>query len=169
MVDRNPVAEDSIDRYGGPVIPWAKAAAGLDEGVSRTFWLSTARPDGRPHLMPVGALWLADRVYFCTGAGTRKGRNLAHSAECVLATSTPGMDIVIEGTATVITDDALLRRLADLFGANGWRPDVQDGAFHAEFAAPSAGPPPWDVYEVEPTTAFGVSTAEPITAMRWRF
>lgn len=169
MAATNPVAETSIDRYGGPVIPWATAAKGLDEGVSRTFWLSTARPDGRPHLMPVGGLWLDGRVHFCTGADTRKGRNIAHNAACVLATSTPGMDIVIEGTAELVSDEARLRHLAEVYGSNGWGPSVRDGAFYAEFAAPSAGPPPWFVYEVVPVTAFGLSTADPITAMRWRF
>jgi nitroimidazol reductase NimA-like FMN-containing flavoprotein (pyridoxamine 5'-phosphate oxidase superfamily) len=169
MANTLPVAETSIDRYGGPVIPWTQAVTGLDEGVSHTFWLSTVRPDGRPHLMPVGGLWLDGRLYFCTGAGTRKGRNLAHSPECTLGISTTGLDIVIEGTATIITDEDRLRHLAEVYGSNGWRPSVRDGAFYAEFAAPSAGPPPWDVYEVTPARAFGMSTAEPLAAMRWQF
>ena len=46
---------------------------------------------------------------------------------------------------------------------------VKDGAFTAPYSAPSAGPPPWDLYEFTPTTAFGVATAEPFGATRWRF
>jgi len=49
----------------------------------------------------------------------------------------------------------------------------KDGALTAEYSAPSAGPPPWDVYVFTyvftPTTAFGVDTAEPNGATRWRF
>ena len=30
-------------------------------------------------------------------------------------------------------------------------------------------PPPWNLYVVRPTTAFGVATAEPSGATRWRF
>ncbi len=46
---------------------------------------------------------------------------------------------------------------------------MKDGAFTAAYSAPSAGPPPWDLYVVTPTTAFGVAGAEPCGATRWRF
>ena len=45
---------------------------------------------------------------------------------------------------------------------------VRDGAFWHEYSAPSAGPPPWDVYEITPTTIFAVATREPHGATRWR-
>jgi hypothetical protein len=44
---------------------------------------------------------------------------------------------------------------------------VSDGALTAEYSAPSAGPPPWNLYTVTPTTAFGVASAEPWGATRW--
>src|SRR5712692_4609722 len=46
---------------------------------------------------------------------------------------------------------------------------VSGGALTAEYSAPSAGPPPWNLYVVRPTTAFGVATAEPSGATRWQF
>ena len=46
---------------------------------------------------------------------------------------------------------------------------VVDEGFTAEYSAPSAGPPPWYLYRVEPEVAFGVATAEPHGATRWRF
>jgi hypothetical protein len=46
---------------------------------------------------------------------------------------------------------------------------VQGGAFTYEYSAPSAGPPPWYLYALTPATAFGVATAEPHGATRWRF
>jgi len=46
---------------------------------------------------------------------------------------------------------------------------VKDGAFTHEYSAPSAGPPPWGLYAVTPTTVFGVLTVEPGGATRWRF
>jgi len=46
---------------------------------------------------------------------------------------------------------------------------VRDGALYADYSAPSAGPPPWDVYEVRPETVFALGTAEPYGATRWRF
>ena len=68
-----------------------------------------------------------------------------------------------------ITDDARLQRIAGAFAASGWSPTVRDGAFYAEYSAPSAGPPPWEVYEVVPQTVFALGTAEPYGATRFRF
>ena len=46
---------------------------------------------------------------------------------------------------------------------------MRDGAFYHEYSAPSAGPPPWDLYKFTPATVFGLATAEPSGATRWRF
>jgi len=77
--------------------------------------------------------------------------------------------LVIEGEAAKVTEEAKLQRIADAYTSEGWAPTVRDGAFYAEYSAPSAGPPPWEVYEVIPATVFGLGTAEPYGAMRWRF
>ena len=45
----------------------------------RTYWLATVRPDGRPHVMPLLGLWLADAFSFITGESTRKGNDLARN------------------------------------------------------------------------------------------
>jgi len=37
------------------------------------------------------------------------------------------------------------------------------------YGAPSAGPPPYEVYEVIPMTVFGLGTDDPYGATRWRF
>lgn len=69
-----------------------------------------------------------------------------------------------------MTDEAELQRVADGFAAQGWRPTVRDGSFYAEYAAPSAPPPPWDVYEVAPDTIFGLPTeGHHMGAARWSF
>jgi hypothetical protein len=63
-------------------------------------------------------------------------------------------------------EEAELQRIAKLF--DDWGPEVRDGAFWHEFSAPSAGPPPWDVYEIRPTTVYAVAGVEPHGATRWR-
>jgi hypothetical protein len=75
----------------------------------------------------------------------------------------------VEGEASKVADDAKLQRIADVYASEGWQPTVRDGALYAEFSAPSAGPPPWHVYEVTPATVFALGTAEPYGATRWRF
>lgn len=161
--------QTNLDIYGHPPIPWSRAKEQLDAGGPGTFWLATTRPDGRPHIAAVGALWQDDKIYFTTGAGTRKGRNLAKNAACSFSVSLKGLDVVIEGTAVKVTDDATLQGLAKRYRDSGWPASVADGAFTAEYSAPSAGPPPWDVYVVTPTVSVGVATEEPHGATRWRF
>jgi hypothetical protein len=84
----------------------------------------------------------------------------------VVSVAAPGIDIVAEGTAQIIRDDSELQRIAEQF--SDWGPQVRDGAFWHEYSAPSAGPPPWDVYEITPTTIYAVASEEPHGATRWR-
>lgn len=39
----------------------------------------------------------------------------------------------------------------------------------ADFSAPTAGPPPWALYRLRPTTATALRVTEPGGATRWRF
>ena len=170
--------EKNLDIYGSAPIPWERALEQLkaastetqDEGhPHRTYWLATVRPDGRPHVAGVGALWVDGKFYFTSGAGTRKSRNLSKNPNCVISGSLRDLDLVVEGTVVRVTDEPTLRRLAELYATQGWPARVGDGALTAEYSAPSAGPPPWDLYAVTPSTAIGVATAEPYGATRWRF
>jgi hypothetical protein len=164
--------QKNLDIYGSDPIPWSRPLEELEKweaGAGKSTWLATTRPDGRPHVAGIGAVWLDGKFYVVSGARTRKSRNLAENPNCVISIGLPGIDLVVEGTAARVTDDATLERLAAEYRAQGWEPTVEDGAFTAAYSAPSAGPPPWDLYVITPTTAFGVATAEPNGATRWRF
>jgi Pyridoxamine 5'-phosphate oxidase len=163
--------QTNLDIYGHPPLPWSRAEDQLEAAVGQndTHFLATVRPDGRPHVAGVGALWVDGRFYFVSGAGTRKSRNLAERADCVISVKLPDLDLVVEGRATKVTDGPTLQRLAERYDALGWPATVENGAFTAPYSAPSAGPPPWNLYEFTPTAAFGVATAEPHGATRWRF
>lgn len=179
MTTTEPASAKNLDGYGAPPIPWERVRERIEQtfrdqgpgpdGRWHTHWVATTRPDGRPHVVPVGAVWMDGVFYFNTGGGTRKARNLARVPHCVVTVSSPGFDIVVEGDVRMVTDEAKLQRVADVFASVGWHPEVRDGAFYAEFSAPSAGPPPWNLYEVTPTTVFGLGTEEPFGATRWRF
>ena len=56
----------------------------------------------------------------------------------------------------------------DLLAGGSLGADVTQ-AFTAPYSAPSAGPPPWYLYRLTFDTVFGVATAEPYGATRWRF
>jgi general stress protein 26 len=159
------------DLYGLEPIPWSKALDALEstDPQTHTPFLATTRPDGRPHVAPLGAIWDTGKVYFVSGAGTRKSRNLAENAHCSIAMSLKGIDLVIEGVAERVTDDATLQRIARRYADEGWPARVEDAAFTYDYSAPSAGPPPWNVYAVAPQAVYGVLTSEPGGATRWRF
>jgi hypothetical protein len=149
-------------------IPQEPGSGGPDR---HTWWLTTVRPNGKPHVMPLGVLWVDGACYFNAGAATRKAQNLAHNPHCVITVATHDFDLVLEGTAVKVTDPAEVRRAAEAFQADGWPASVDESgtSLTADFSAPSAGPPPWDVYEFTPETVYALGTSEPHGATRWRF
>jgi hypothetical protein len=108
-------------------------------------------------------------LYFTSGLAARKARNLAVNSACTLSVRLEGIDLILEGEASRITDQPTLEQAAQLYREGGWPAEVQGEAFAAPFSAPSAGPPPWQLYRFTFHTAFGVATAEPYGATRWRF
>lgn len=61
------------------------------------------------------------------------------------------------------------RRLAEVYASKyQWQVTVRDGALWGD-GAPTAGPPPYDVYVITPTAAFGFGTDKTFGATRWRF
>ncbi|MGH8870437.1 MAG: pyridoxamine 5'-phosphate oxidase family protein [Acidimicrobiia bacterium] len=174
-----PVTERNLDGYGTPPIEWARIQDRLEshiplepdsEGPGRhTTWLATTNPDGTPHVMPLGALWVDDAFYFTSGPGTRKSKNLESDPRGVITLSTHDFDLVFEGEAERVSDRAELERVAEVFGGGEWEPEVRDGAFYAEYSAPSAGPPPWYLYRFRPPRIYALGTAEPYGATRFDF
>lgn len=176
-----PEAEQNLDGYGAPLIPWTKISQRLEQGFTQvpgsggpdrhTCWLATVRPDGRPHVMPLGVNWMDGNLYFSTGANTRKAKNLEHNPQCVITVASHDFDIVVEGRATKVTDPELVARIARMYQAEGWPATVSDDgvSLTAEYSAPSAGLPPYFVYEVTPQTVYALGTAEPYGATRFGF
>jgi Pyridoxamine 5'-phosphate oxidase len=123
------------------------------------------------HGVGIGALWAGSHFWFETGKDTRKGKNLARDPRCTLSVATQEFDLVVEGEATLVTDAATVADLAARWAAEGWPAHVDDTglALTADYSAPSAGPPPWQVYRLTPHTATAVGTVDPGGATRWRF
>ena len=171
MAKKEPRDERNLDGYGTPTIPWARARERFEEdaGISPTHWLATARPDGRPHVMPVWTVWVDGTFYFVAGATTRQRKNLAQHASCVITVASSGLDLVVEGEASKVSDETRLQQIVDAYAVQGWHPMVRNGVFYADDGAPGAGPPPYEVYEVVPVTVFGLDTDEPYGATCWRF
>jgi len=115
MTDRAPVEVTNLDGYGAAPLPWSRPHDLLAAGVPQAdvpFFLGTSRPDGRPSAAGIGALWLDGDLYFTSGPGTRKARNLAANPACTISVRLDGIDLVLEGAATRAVDRPTLERVA---------------------------------------------------------
>jgi hypothetical protein len=167
-----PTEVTNLDRYGNAELQWDRARDLLAADPPRnksSFFLSTIRPEGSPHVAGVGALWVDGDIYIVSGPTTQKSRDLAANPACSLAVSLEGMDLVLDGAAQRITDRPTLETVAAAYRKAGWPAEVEGDAFTAPYSAPSAGPPPWYLYRFTIHTAVGVAGAEPHGATRWRF
>ena len=164
---------------GLPPIEWAAVREILDAGDgprpddhnARSTWLTTIAADGRPHVTPVGALWLDGTYWFQTGASTAKAQNLARDPRCALAVSIRDADLVVEGEAEPVTDPAQLAEAAAGWAAGGWPAEVHESGtgITAPFNAPRQGSPPWGVYRIAPRSATVCWGAEPGGLTRFTF
>ena len=102
--------------YGLPkgnkgLLPWTWAEQRLKK--SHNYWITTVKPDGSPqpspHTMVVWGLWQDGRFLFSTGSKSRKARNLAQNAHCIVCTELANEAVIVEGVA-VIADVAARRK-----------------------------------------------------------
>lgn len=155
------------DPAAGPVA-WADAVATLS--TAELSWISTVRPDGRPHVTPLITVWHDGAVHFCTGPAERKARNLAANDAVVLTTGTNalhgGLDVVLEGRAERVTDAGSIGELVEAWvGKYGeeWRFEPGDGVFRHAGGDGEA----W-VFRVRADVVFGFGKA-PYSQTRWSF
>lgn len=108
MTDREPVAEiqPRFSSDDAKATSWTEGREHLEK--AEVYWLSTVRPDGRPHVTPLIAVWMDGSLYFCTGPDERKAKNLALNSRCAITTGcnaiSEGLDLVVEGDAAPVRE-----------------------------------------------------------------
>lgn len=109
------------DGYGVPtdstgLLNWADVEPRLVE--SAVYWLSTTRPDGRPHVVPRWGVWLDGAFWHDGSPQTRHVRNLLGNAACTLHLEDGTRAVIVEGSAgpTAPPGPELGGRLATAFG-----------------------------------------------------
>jgi general stress protein 26 len=168
-----PAPDTTFDqRFSDPAASatgWEETRRVLEE--AELFWVTTVRADGRPHVTPVVAAWAQDALWFSTGDGEQKMVNLRANPHVVLTTGCNrwdgGLDVVVEGDAVQVTDDAVLSRVAGAFTAKWdgrWQWTVRDGAFRGEDGSGEAL-----VFSVRPVRVFAHAKGDPFGATTHRF
>ncbi|HZB40164.1 MAG TPA: pyridoxamine 5'-phosphate oxidase family protein, partial [Ilumatobacter sp.] len=133
-----PVATELDTRFSGSdakATPWDQARRALTE--ARIYWITTVRHDLRPHVTPLIGLFIDDTFYFCTGPDEQKAKNIVDNSNCAVVTGSntygEGLDIVVEGNADRLVEEARLQELARQFVEKygpEWQFEVRDSAFH---------------------------------------
>lgn len=148
---------------------WEETRRALE--TAELFWICTVRADGRPHVTPVVAAWAEDAIWFSTGAGEQKFANLRANPHVVMITGCnqwdQGLDVVVEGDAVQVTDDAVLSRVAEAFRAKWdgrWQWIARDGCFRDLDGGGEAM-----AFSVTPAKVFAHAKGDPFGATRHKF
>jgi hypothetical protein len=148
---------------------WEETRQALEQ--AELFWVSTVRADGRPHVTPVVAVWAEGAIWFSTGAGEQKFANMRANAHVVLTTGCNrwdgGLDVVVEGDAVQVTDDAVLSRVAGAFAAKWdgrWQYTASGGCFRDTDGRGEAM-----VFSVTPAKVFAHAKGDPFGSTTHRF
>jgi nitroimidazol reductase NimA-like FMN-containing flavoprotein (pyridoxamine 5'-phosphate oxidase superfamily) len=138
-------------------LPFSHAEKRLTQ--SRNYWICTARPDGRPHSIPVWGFWVDGTLYFGTGLASRKARNLAHNSAVSIHLESGDDVVILEGTAVEVdeSDKPILKKL--------------DAASRTKYKMPLTVMPGETVmYSVRPRTVLAWTEKDFVNnATRWRF
>ena len=166
-----PTSERIDPRYsddGAEAVPWTDAETRL--AAAEIAWVVTVRPDGRPHATPMVPVMHDSKVYFHTASTEVKYANLRTNPRVlVLAGDTDwkgGLDVAVEGIAVPVTDDAVLRRLVELYRGRWdgrWELDVRDGVVDSKTAGTEVV-----IFEVTPGRAFGHDKGDPFGQTTYR-
>lgn len=146
-----------IPGYGVPqeeegMLPWSHVVERM--AAARNYWISTTRPDGRPHATPVWGVWVDGTFYFGGGPDTRRSRNLAQNPHVAVHLESGDEVVIIEGVTEQYTEqNTPAERLARI-----------DDAYEAKYRMRHGVP----VWAVRPQVVFAW-TAYPTTVTRWRF
>ena len=168
-----PVPSTALDRrYSDPdatAASWEQTRGVLE--TAELFWISTVRVDGRPHVTPVVAAWWDEAIWFTTGAEEQKFANLRANPRVVLTTGCnrwdQGLDVVVEGEAVRITDDAVLASAAKAFLSRWdgrWQFTARDGCFRDVDGNGEAM-----VFSVTPAKVFAHAKGDPFGATTHKF
>jgi pyridoxamine 5'-phosphate oxidase-like protein len=155
---------------GGGLLPWSWALERLR--ASHDFWVATVWPagdaaggrwageNGRPHLMPVWAVWDGDVLWFSSSLGSRKIRNIRAGSAVTVSTADPLNPVIVEGTAEIVTETAAIQRFLD--GMNR--------KYGTDFTIDFLDPAKNASVRVRPRRAFGLKESEfEGSPTRWEF
>jgi len=145
-------ASYGIPDDGDDLLPWEFVGEKLRD--DQSYWVTTVRPDGFPHVRPTWGVWVDETFYCGGGEETRWVRNLAANPAIVVHREDAEEVVIIEGTAERIDEptasDDLIEEL--------------DSAYETKYDVRHGTP----FFAVRPDAIFAWSEF-PTDATRWEF
>lgn len=151
-------------------LPWADLLDHLARADG--IWVVTLDRTGGPRPRPVFAVVADGAVHTSSSPAALKARNLDRDSRCAVGAHTDGFDLVVEGNGQRVTEPDALERVAAVYRERyGWPVTVVGDAMDAPFGAPTAGPPPYAVFRIEPVRAYaiGITDETNYLSTRYRF
>ena len=143
---------------GTGLLPWSWAEERLIR--SRSYWVVTVWPDGRPHAMPVWGMWHEGSFWFSSSKPSRKSKNLASDGRCVVTTEDPEKPLVLEGIAELLTSSEDLATLLAL----------ENVKYATDYGLEMVDPAANSCFRVRPLWAFGLDSGDFTgSPTRWDF
>jgi nitroimidazol reductase NimA-like FMN-containing flavoprotein (pyridoxamine 5'-phosphate oxidase superfamily) len=123
------------------MVPWSHVEQRL--AAARNYWICSVRPNGKPHVIPVWAVWVDGYIYFDGSPETRHARNIAHNPNIAVHLESGDEVLIVEGTVE------MLKTVAPEFGKRLAQ------TYSAKYAADGYSPQPnqWDeggLFQVRP-------------------
>jgi Pyridoxamine 5'-phosphate oxidase len=129
---------------GSGLLPWSWAEERLIR--SHDYWLATVWPDGRPHVMPVWAVWFDASLWFSCSRASRKTRNLLATRRGAMTTDDPRNPVVVEGVAELVSAPELFRAVLD----------AENAKYGTDYGIELLDPAVSACFRLEPTWAFAL-------------
>lgn len=112
---------------GDGLLDWVEVDGRLRE--AKHYWMSTTRPDGRPHVVPRWGAWIDGALFYDGSPETVHANNLRTNAACSMHIGDGAEAIIIEGTSQPsepLDADAgrpVAAEIGRKYGADGYAPE----------------------------------------------
>jgi hypothetical protein len=78
-------------------VDWSWVVAQLTD--SKTYWLWSVRPDGRPHVVPRWAVYVDGKIYYDGSPQTRHAQNIESNSNVSVHLESGDQVVILEGTS----------------------------------------------------------------------
>lgn len=143
-----------VDKQAG-LLPWSYVSERMLS--AHNYWVSSTRPDGRPHVAPVWGLWHEETFYFSSGRESRKAQNFAANSAAVVHLESGDQTVILEGHVEIVGEGKEKELLKGL-----------DKSYEAKYKVPLVGL--GNIYRLRIERALAWRESDfPTSATRWLF